>query len=108
MSSFSRCRDSRDYGAGSVFAGGPRKRTATGARTGRPVRSGDRPQRSADEYYFAQVKKGSLPGLVKKMAEEDVLVSGSYDTLRLVTHFNFKREQVERVATAFSRALQAS
>ena len=28
--------------------------------------------------------------------------------VRLVTHFDFKREQVERVATAFSRALQAS
>ena len=57
---------------------------------------------------FAQVKKGSLPGLVQKIADEKVLVSGSHDTLRLVTHFDFKQEQVERVATAFSRALQAS
>ena len=57
---------------------------------------------------FVRVKKSSRQSLTKKLAEEGVLVSGSRDNLRLVTHFDFKREQVERTATAFSRALQAS
>ena len=57
---------------------------------------------------FVRVKKSSRQSLTQKLAEEGVLVSGSRDNLRLVTHFDFKPEQVERVTTAFSRALQAS
>ena len=56
---------------------------------------------------FLGVKAGSLQSLAKTMAENGVLVSGSRDTLRLVTHFDFKREQIDFVATAFSRALRA-
>jgi threonine aldolase len=45
--------------------------------------------------------------LVQKMADEGVLVSGRGDELRLVTHFDFKQEQVDLVAAAFVRALAA-
>jgi threonine aldolase len=53
---------------------------------------------------FARVIEGSQPALVQKMADEGVLVSGRGDELRLVTHFDFKQEQVELVAGAFLRA----
>jgi len=53
---------------------------------------------------FARVVEGSRPALVKKMADEGVLVSGGGDGLRLVTHFDFRREQIELVAAAFARS----
>ena len=56
---------------------------------------------------FARVVEGTQPALVRKMADEGVLVSGGGDELRLVTHFDFKQEQVDLVAAAFVRALAA-
>lgn len=53
---------------------------------------------------YARVVAGSQPTLVQKMADEGILVSGRGDELRLVTHFDFKQEQVELVAAAFLRA----
>jgi len=57
---------------------------------------------------FAQITNGSRQDLMQKMQSQGVLVSGLRDTLRLVTHFDFKKEQIEPVAAAFSRALQTS
>jgi threonine aldolase len=56
---------------------------------------------------FIPVKAGSLRSLAQTLAAEGVLVSGSRDTMRLVTHFDFNQDQIDSVATAFSRALQA-
>jgi len=56
---------------------------------------------------FARVIADSQPELVRKMADEGVLVSGRGDGLRLVTHFDFKQEQIELVAAAFLRAFAA-
>ncbi len=57
---------------------------------------------------FIRVKPGSLQSLTQALAAIGVLVSGSRDTLRLVTHFDFKQDQIDFVATSFSRALQAA
>lgn len=57
---------------------------------------------------FARVTRGSRQDLMQKMAEEGVLMSGSRDSLRLVTHFDFNREQVKPVMAAFSRVLETS
>jgi len=54
---------------------------------------------------FARVIKGSRQELMQKMEDEGVLVSGSRDSLRLVTHFDFKQDQIEQLMDAFSRAL---
>jgi len=54
---------------------------------------------------FARVIKGSRQELMQKMEDEGVLVSGSRDSLRLVTHFDFKQEHIEQLMDAFSRAL---
>jgi threonine aldolase len=40
------------------------------------------------------------------MEEEGVRVSGSRDTLRLVTHSDFHEEKIDQVTAAFSRALR--
>ena len=56
---------------------------------------------------FARVAEGTQPALVKKMADEGVLVSESGDQLRLVTHFDFNKEQIDLVAAAFVRAFAA-
>lgn len=56
---------------------------------------------------FARVSESSRPRLIAEMADQGVLVSGRRDTLRIVTHFDFKGEQIEPVAAAFSRALSA-
>ncbi len=55
---------------------------------------------------FARLRNGSRQEVVQKMAEEGVRVSGSRDTLRLVTHSDFHEEQIDQVTTAFSRALR--
>jgi threonine aldolase len=57
---------------------------------------------------FVTVKKGSQESLSKELADEGVLVAGSHDIFRLVTHFDFKQHQVEQVAAAFSRVLQST
>lgn len=56
---------------------------------------------------FARVIEGTQPALVRKMADDGVLVSGDGDDLRLVTHFDFKQDQIDWVAAAFVRALAA-
>jgi threonine aldolase len=53
----------------------------------------------------AGVEKGSQPSLIQKMADEGVLLHGFGDAIRFVTHFDFKSEQIEPVAAAFSRVL---
>jgi len=66
------------------------------------------PEAVQTNMIFARVKDCSRQELTQKMADQGVLVSGSRDSLRLVTHYDFKPEQIERVAAAFSHALQAS
>jgi threonine aldolase len=56
---------------------------------------------------FARVNTESLPALAEKMVAEGVLISGSRESLRLVTHFDFSEDQIEPVVAAFSRALLA-
>jgi len=55
---------------------------------------------------FARVTMGSRQDLVNRMKKEGVLVAGSRDNLRLVTHFDFKQDYIEPVVAAFSRALE--
>jgi threonine aldolase len=55
---------------------------------------------------FATVKNRSRQELTDRLAAEGILVDGRRNNLRLVTHFDFKEEQIERVADAFSRVLQ--
>lgn len=55
---------------------------------------------------FVNVPAGSLKSVIGTMAAEGILVSGSRDTLRLVTHFDFKRDHIDAVAGALSRTLQ--
>jgi threonine aldolase len=66
------------------------------------------PESVQTNIIFMRVTKSSRQSLTQKLAEEGVLVTGSHDHLRLVTHFDFKQEQIEQVAAAFSRVLQAS
>jgi len=54
---------------------------------------------------FARVTKGRREGLMQAMKDQGVLVSGSHDTLRLVTHFDFAAAEITPVVRAFSRAL---
>jgi threonine aldolase len=56
---------------------------------------------------FARVTSSSRQKLVRRMADEGVLISGSRDYLRLVTHFDFKQEYIDPVLAAFSRAFRA-
>ena len=51
---------------------------------------------------FARVKKGSLPGLMNKMRDRGVLIYGFKDTVRLVTHHDFKPENIKPVVNAFT------
>lgn len=53
---------------------------------------------------FVRISESWRQRLIAEMAKQGVLVSGRGDTLRLVTHFDFKEEQIEPVAAAFSRA----
>jgi threonine aldolase len=55
--------------------------------------------------FFARVLNGTRQELVQKMKAEGILVSGSRDQLRFVTHFDFKSEQIEPVVAAFAKIL---
>lgn len=75
---------------------------------------GDIPGLAIDQHVvqtnmvFARVTKGSRQALTKKMANESVLVSGRRDTLRFVTHYDFKPEHIEPVVAAFLRAFKST
>ena len=55
---------------------------------------------------FARVTRGSRQDLIDRMKPEGVLVSGRRDTLRLVTHFDFKEEMIPPVVKAFTQAFR--
>ena len=55
---------------------------------------------------FARVTSGTRQELTQMMAEDGILVAGSRDKLRIVTHFDFKQVHIKRVTSAFSRALK--
>lgn len=55
---------------------------------------------------FARVTDMPLPELVDRMRETGILLYGSGDTLRLVTHFDFDRQDIKKINNAFSAALQ--
>lgn len=54
---------------------------------------------------FARVGRGRLPELKQKMRDRGILIHGFQDTVRLVTHHDFKREQIETVVDAFKACL---
>ena len=55
---------------------------------------------------FVRVTNASLEEIVATLREQGILIYGSRDTLRLVTHFDFADEHVEVVAQALERALR--
>ncbi|MBT5218941.1 MAG: low-specificity L-threonine aldolase [Woeseia sp.] len=66
------------------------------------------PEKVQTNMVFVRVIKGSREDLVRKLTEKHILVSGSRDTLRLVTHYDIKRADVEHIATAFSEVITAA
>lgn len=56
---------------------------------------------------WARVSNVAVADLVRTMKDAGVLVSGSGDTLRLVTHYDFRTEQIKHVVNAFSGAVNA-
>jgi threonine aldolase len=56
---------------------------------------------------FARVGNQSRQAVTDTLAAEGILVDGRRDTLRLVTHFDFKSPQIPQVAEAFSRVFRS-
>jgi len=54
---------------------------------------------------FARPATLSRGQMEQRMARHGVLVGGSRDTLRLVTHYDFKTRDIDHVVDAFARAL---
>ena len=55
---------------------------------------------------FARVGDALLPELMRKMRERGVLIHGFANTVRLVTHQDFKTEYIDRVVAAFKDCLR--
>jgi threonine aldolase len=56
---------------------------------------------------FARLHERSRQNVSEALVAQGILVYGRRDTLRLVTHFDFGNEQIERVARAFAQVLEA-
>jgi len=54
---------------------------------------------------FASIDKQFHEGFIDRMAAEGILLQGSPASLRLVTHFDFKAEHIDRTVAAFVRVL---
>lgn len=54
---------------------------------------------------FARVETGTLPGLIQNMQRRGILLHGFKDTVRLVTHHDFKAESIPTVVDAFRGSL---
>ena len=57
---------------------------------------------------FARLTNGARHEVIRRMRDEGVLLDGSRDVIRLVTHFDFKEQQIEPVVAAFTKVLQGS
>lgn len=57
--------------------------------------------------FFVQLAAGMRQTLVENLAAHGILVSGRGDSLRIVTHFDFKKEQIPAVAEAFAKAVNS-
>lgn len=55
---------------------------------------------------FAETEAGTLPELIQRMKDRGVLIHGFKDTLRLVTHHDFRRDNIDFVVNAFQDAFQ--
>ena len=54
---------------------------------------------------FAETPPGMLPALIKRMRDQGILGHGFGDTLRLVTHHDFKQESIDFVINAIKEAV---
>jgi len=57
---------------------------------------------------FARLAEESRYEIIQKMQDEGVLLHGSRDVIRLVTHFDFDEGQIEPVVAAFTKVLRGS
>jgi threonine aldolase len=56
---------------------------------------------------FVKAPEASTHTLIQKMADEGILIQSERDVIRLVTHFDFKEQQIERVRQTFAQALSS-
>lgn len=54
---------------------------------------------------FARVANGSVDTLIHELKKNGILISGRTDTIRLVTHFDFKLPNIDKVTNAFAKAI---
>jgi len=54
---------------------------------------------------FIHIPNGSVEILVQKLEKDGILISGRGNTIRLVTHFDFKQQDINKVAKAFTQAI---
>ena len=57
---------------------------------------------------FAETEAGMLPTLIKRMEDRGILGHGFGDTLRLVTHYDFKRQSIDFVVNAIKQVFHDS
>jgi threonine aldolase len=55
---------------------------------------------------FVSIDNGQIAALIQEMKEHGILISGRTDTIRLVTHFDIKARDIDKITTTFARAVK--
>jgi threonine aldolase len=55
---------------------------------------------------FVSIDNGQVANLVQELGKEGILISGRTGTIRLVTHFDVKARDIDRIATTIARAVK--
>ena len=55
---------------------------------------------------FVTISTVPVAALIEELRKDGILISGRSNSLRLVTHFDFKSDHIEKVAASFARAVK--
>jgi threonine aldolase len=65
------------------------------------------PNNVQTNMLFVGVDKVPVAALRQEMEKDGILISGRTETIRLVTHFDIKNNDIDRITTAFARSVEA-
>lgn len=65
------------------------------------------PDKVQTNMLFVTIDNGGVAALIQELQKDGILIAGRTETIRMVTHFDVKASDIERITKAFARSVKA-